>query len=65
MLFFSLMLDLEFIFFILNFLFLHLLNGLHTIFFDYIHEKTLSFYLITLVKISFIENLIHVISFFI
>nr|YP_011017695.1 succinate dehydrogenase subunit 4 [Dasysiphonia japonica]WQF69518.1 succinate dehydrogenase subunit 4 [Dasysiphonia japonica] len=62
--FYSLFFDLELLFLLLNFILLHILNGLFYILFDYIHKKTLSFFLVTLFKIFLIENLIQVSKFF-
>nr|YP_009295183.1 succinate:cytochrome c oxidoreductase subunit 4 [Dasya binghamiae]AOH77195.1 succinate:cytochrome c oxidoreductase subunit 4 [Dasya binghamiae] len=60
----SLIIDLEFIFLIINFIFLHIINGITSVLFDYIHKKKLSFFLLGLLKIFLIENLLQVSKFF-
>jgi len=60
----SLLIDIEFLFPIINFIFLHMLIGLKSIIFDYIHKKKLSFFLGTLINLIVIENLMQTFHFF-
>jgi len=61
---FGLIMDVELIFFIISFFYLHLVNGFKSILGDYIHKKKISFFLITLLRVLLFENLIQIIKFF-
>nr|WCH58006.1 succinate dehydrogenase subunit 4 [Hypnea cornuta] len=61
---FGMLLDLEIIFFIVGFLFMHISLGIGSIFYDYVHVKKLKCFYTFLVKILSIEITKHLMELF-
>lgn len=55
--------DVEILFLLLSFLFIHFLSGLKTILNDYIHNKTSKIFLFLLVRLTNFEFLRYVLEF--
>nr|YP_011017743.1 succinate dehydrogenase subunit 4 [Heterosiphonia pulchra]WQF69566.1 succinate dehydrogenase subunit 4 [Heterosiphonia pulchra] len=60
----GLFLDYEFIFLVILFFYVHLISGLKSILFDYIHKKKVNYFIFSLLKILVLINFLEIINFF-
>jgi len=60
----GLFIDIEFLFLLIPFFYIHLIKGLKGILFDYLHIKKINYLLITFLRILLVINLLQIISFF-
>lgn len=61
---FSILFELELLMLILIFIFLHAFWGIQSIFYDYIHDNKINYFLNSLLKILLIENITQISIYF-